>query len=488
MFGWRRRKDGFEWREYVRTTILLRRKKRQEKLDAARQAAADRLRKAADEGVKAGSKGAEAAMRGSKAAGSWLGANVADWSQKGWAGVKFAAVAGAGAIKKAGEGVARGGGQAGRAGVDRAGSAFRASAGWGGRMAARSARGLGNGFAKAGAASAPLFSMAGRQGIRIPLLVIAIAAGLGAGLKAYAGNFDAVAWTATLMGAMAGALALGPTFASGVGRLNSAMTGGASAALSKIAPSSKFAGGAALILALVAGVAAAGYGISQVPFTALAGKFGGMMPEIPTFSAPEETLRGRAKVLSGDTIEIAGKTVMLAGIEAPERRQICARPGARSWRCGVAATSELTRLVRRKTVACETESTDAAGRRTSTCRVGETDLAQAMVEGGHVFATAGLFPRYGQAEATAREAKAGVWRGTPQRPSDYRAERWQKASAGAPDGCPIKGRALRSRGKVYLLPWSSSYDRFRVRQTRGDRWFCSEDEALREGWQPYENS
>ena len=51
----------------------------------------------------------------------------------------------------------------------------------------------------------------------------------------------------------------------------------------------------------------------------------------------------------------------------------------------------------------------------------------------------------------------------------------------APDGCPIKGRAL-SRGKYYLLPWTRRYHAYSVRRKRGDRWFCSEQEALQAGW------
>ena len=35
MLGWRKRNDGFEWREYVRTTILVRRKHRRERVGEA---------------------------------------------------------------------------------------------------------------------------------------------------------------------------------------------------------------------------------------------------------------------------------------------------------------------------------------------------------------------------------------------------------------------------------------------------------------------
>ena len=46
MFGWRRRKDGFEWHKYVRTTILVRREQRRQRFDDARQAAVESLKEA----------------------------------------------------------------------------------------------------------------------------------------------------------------------------------------------------------------------------------------------------------------------------------------------------------------------------------------------------------------------------------------------------------------------------------------------------------
>lgn len=54
MFGWFRRQEGFEWREYVRTTVLVRRRDRQRRMDDAREAALGKVRLARDKGVEAG--------------------------------------------------------------------------------------------------------------------------------------------------------------------------------------------------------------------------------------------------------------------------------------------------------------------------------------------------------------------------------------------------------------------------------------------------
>ena len=44
MLGWRKKREGFEWHDYVRTTILVRRANRRQKVDDARKAAAEGLK------------------------------------------------------------------------------------------------------------------------------------------------------------------------------------------------------------------------------------------------------------------------------------------------------------------------------------------------------------------------------------------------------------------------------------------------------------
>ena len=47
----------------------------------------------------------------------------------------------------------------------------------------------------------------------------------------------------------------------------------------------------------------------------------------------------------------------------------------------------------------------------------------------------------------------------------------------------IKGNITRT-GQVYHMPWSPWYGKTRVDARRGERWFCSEDEAIAAGWRP----
>lgn len=80
MFPWRKKSDGFDWQEYVRTTIKVRREARRERIDAARQAALNQAH-AAGEALAAGSKmvgaaaldGAQKGAAGSAQGAAWVG-------------------------------------------------------------------------------------------------------------------------------------------------------------------------------------------------------------------------------------------------------------------------------------------------------------------------------------------------------------------------------------------------------------------------------
>ena len=51
------------------------------------------------------------------------------------------------------------------------------------------------------------------------------------------------------------------------------------------------------------------------------------------------------------------------------------------------------------------------------------------------------------------------------------------------DGCPIKGNINRDGELIYHTPWGSQwYDRTKINPDQGERWLCSEREALDAGW------
>lgn len=196
-----------------------------------------------------------------------------------------------------------------------------------------------------------------------------------------------------------------------------------------------------------------------------------------------ERVTGPARVLDGDTIAVAGLTVRLLHIDAPETAQTC---GARP--CGVAATAHLAALAGGHPVTCTGDARDAYGRLLGVCHAGGRDLNRAMVADGHAM----VFRRYGDTydadERAARAAGRGIWADPdPTPPWEFRARRWQAAGSVAADpDCPIKGNISAAGARIYHMPYSKWYDRTRIDTSRGERWFCDEAAAAAAGWRaPY---
>ena len=51
-----------------------------------------------------------------------------------------------------------------------------------------------------------------------------------------------------------------------------------------------------------------------------------------------------------------------------------------------------------------------------------------------------------------------------------------------PPGCAIKGNINSSGEKIYHLPGQSNYTATIIDASKGERWFCTEDEAVANGW------
>ena len=189
---------------------------------------------------------------------------------------------------------------------------------------------------------------------------------------------------------------------------------------------------------------------------------------------------GRASVVAGDLLKVGSTTVRLSGIEAPERAQLCGKDAGK-WRCAEAAQSALWKVVNGRPVRCRLSGTDKAGRPLGHCSIDSVDINADLVRQGYVFAEGGTSSRYGAHEKDARDARAGMWIGDTQRPTEFRAKAWEEAKRRAPDGCPIKGQVTGPE-RVYVLPGTPAYERARVQTSRGDRWFCSEQDAASAGF------
>ncbi len=195
------------------------------------------------------------------------------------------------------------------------------------------------------------------------------------------------------------------------------------------------------------------------------------------------TLAGRFGIAFGDALKRPVDAVRSKASLLPDiARRSPVKP--RHIAGAAAAKSGLTHVVRGRRVTCTPSGSaqDASGYVSAQCTVGDADLAAELVRNGYVFAVSSFFSSLGSKEEAARSAKKGIWQGEIQRPQEWRDQQWQDAKRGAPDGCPIKG-FVRASSKLYTLPWSADYDRAKVRTNRGERWFCSEDEAKAAGFQ-----
>ncbi len=192
---------------------------------------------------------------------------------------------------------------------------------------------------------------------------------------------------------------------------------------------------------------------------------------------------GVARVVDGDTIDVAGERIRLEGIDAPETGQSCQTAGGQAWPCGKVASEKLRTLIGKSTVSCSERGRDRYDRVLAYCSAGDVALNEAMVASGYAWAFVKYSRAFVSVEAAARDARIGVWQGSAQAPWDYRAGAWQVAESAAPKGCAIKGN-ISDQGYIYHLPWSPWYAKVRVDTGRGERWFCSEAEAIDAGWRP----
>lgn len=199
-------------------------------------------------------------------------------------------------------------------------------------------------------------------------------------------------------------------------------------------------------------------------------------------SSATASYAGQARVVDGDTLEISGRTYRLHGIDAPESAQNCARKGGGSWACGKAAITTMEALVSAGSVSCDDRGLDGYGRTLGVCTAGGVDINESMVKKGMAWAFVKYSRDYAEQEDLARRAGVGVWQAETETAWAYRAHKWDAAKSDeGPSGCVIKGN-ISKQGKIYHMPWYSSYAKTRISLKEGERWFCTEAEAQAAGW------
>ena len=192
---------------------------------------------------------------------------------------------------------------------------------------------------------------------------------------------------------------------------------------------------------------------------------------------------GTATVVDGDTLTIGETRIRLHGIDAPEGQQSCARDGV-DWLCGQEAAAKLRELVTGEVVNCSETDQDRYGRTVAVCMAGDTELGAAMVWSGLALAYREYGQEYVRHEDAAREARRGLWAGEFVPPWDWRSgERAPSViTERVSDDCRIKGNINSREDRIYHAPGMPSYEQTVITETRGERWFCSEEEAQQAGW------
>lgn len=196
------------------------------------------------------------------------------------------------------------------------------------------------------------------------------------------------------------------------------------------------------------------------------------------------------RIIDGDTLILGEQRHRLFGIDSPERNQRCNRDDETSWDCGQLATEHLQVLVAEQAVHCNEvpDTQDRYGRQISRCYAGNIELNEAMVSSGYAWAFRRYSSDYIAAEEHARSQGLGVWQAPTDTPWHIRAIARAKIQADHADnndppmpGCDIKGN-ISTAGHLYHLPSSRAYAKTRIDLSRGERWFCTMEEAQEAGW------
>ena len=184
------------------------------------------------------------------------------------------------------------------------------------------------------------------------------------------------------------------------------------------------------------------------------------------------------RVVDGDTIDVLIGSEQLRlryiGVDTPETVD----PRRPAGCFGKEASARNRELVDGKTVGMERDvsETDDFGRLLRYVWLGGEMVNAQLVEEG--YATAATFPPdvkyallFASLQVEAREQDRGLWGAcvTPE------------AQAGCPQPL-IKGNISSSGEKIYHVPGGAFYEDTQIDEAKGERWFCTEEDAVAAGW------
>ena len=198
---------------------------------------------------------------------------------------------------------------------------------------------------------------------------------------------------------------------------------------------------------------------------------------VPACAGPN----GVVRVIDGDTWDVGGVRVRLYGIDAPEQDQACQRRNGETWACGAWVTQKVRATYAGKTARCTELAQDRYGRVVARCRIGGLDAGKSIVSEGLAFAYRRYAMDYDLDEKSAAVNDRGLHASRVQDPAAFRANR-SNAPQPSRHGCDIKGNVSSAGAQIYHMPGQQHYAKTRISASKGERWFCSEAEALQAGW------
>ena len=192
------------------------------------------------------------------------------------------------------------------------------------------------------------------------------------------------------------------------------------------------------------------------------------------------------RIVDGDTIIFKNKKIRLFGIDAPETNQYCFDKNKIKYSCGLNSTKELIKFIKlnsNKSIKCTDYDIDQYGRNISECWIGKISINSWLVKNGYALAYLKYSNKFFRDEKKAKEKGLGVWQGRFIYPWEWRrGKRFNNNNNPDKKECYIKGNISSKGQKIYHLPGNLNYEETKINENKGERWFCSEQEAKMNGW------
>ena len=152
-----------------------------------------------------------------------------------------------------------------------------------------------------------------------------------------------------------------------------------------------------------------------------------LVPFLLIFASPvfAAEIAGRASVVDGDTIEIAGHRIRFDGIDAPESRQVCRAASGEAYRCGRVSADALDKFLAQSRPTFCIPKGKSYDRVVAVCRRADgADVNSWMVRNGHAVDWIKYSKgRYADEQREAKANQRGVWSGEFQMPCVVRGSR-----------------------------------------------------------------